>query len=91
MQGIVGLNENTEASKYIIFPNPSNQSCRIEFPATTQEIHIIDANGKSVVQFTNQNETSKNIDTDKLAEGFYLIRFVDLNDNSSIRKLQVFH
>lgn len=91
LQGVVGLNENTEASKYILFPNPSNQSCHIAFPATTQYIQVIDANGKSFAQFTNQNETSKNINTDKLAEGFYLIRFVDLNGNSSIRKLQVIH
>jgi len=91
LQGVVGLNENSDASKYSLFPNPSSQSCYVAFPATTQEIQVIDVNGKTIAQFTNQNETSKNINTDKLLEGFYLIRFIDQDGYSATRKLQVIH
>ena len=91
LQGVVGLNENSDASKYSLFPNPSSQSCYIAFPATTQEIQVIDVKGKTIAQFTNLNETSKNIDTDKLLEGFYLIRFIDQDGYSATRKLQVIH
>jgi hypothetical protein len=91
LQGVVGLNENTGASKYFLFPNPSNQSCHVVFPATTKEIHIMDANGKLIDQYTTQNETSRIISTADFSEGFYLIRFVDTNGTSSTRKLQVIH
>lgn len=91
LQGVVGLNENTDASKYLLFPNPSNQNCHVAFPYTTQKIYIMDANGKSVVQHTTHNETSRNISTANFSEGFYLIRFVNTNGTYSTRKLQVIH
>jgi hypothetical protein len=91
LQGVVGLNETIATSNYIVYPNPSNESCHVAFPTTTQQIHIMDANGKLIDQYETQNETSRNINTTNLSEGFYLIRFVDASRTYSTRKLQVIH
>lgn len=74
--GFVGLEEKPLQSKLILYPNPSNDSVRLELPIINQKIEsvfIYDLKGV-LVKKVNLNMVNPEIDISDLTKGVYILQ-----------------
>ncbi len=73
-----------EQSEFGLFPNPSNDWCKIEFKtAISGEIYLNSMDGRLIKQFTIENSTYFDFNTNDFSEGTYIVKL------GSISKLLV--
>lgn len=72
--GTVGLSENYDLSKNLIYPNPCHNQINIDFMGEVN-IEIHDLTGRLVL-----SSTFKNIDVSQLESGIYAVIIKDVND-----------
>ncbi len=76
--------EKKSAGRFTVFPNPTNDQLKIQFPQNGEShlITISDHTGKTVSQFSSKGKGSIDINTKSWAPGMYLIRISDSRGES---------
>lgn len=87
----VGLDDPRSSSEVVLYPNPANESVKLEFPAEIRIITVFDSFGKKMTKTKVANQTSLSIYTSSFLSGIYSIRFTAANGDSINRKLVVVH
>jgi len=88
---VTGIDENSNASFFAIYPNPSSGLLNIQFTGTESniKIEIYDFSGRQVYNHFIRNTPSGHIETlalDKYSDGVYNLR-IETNNNSSNHRL----
>jgi hypothetical protein len=68
-----------QASKMIVYPNPSNDFINIRYAGQIQNIKIFDVTGKLVYQSTN-NTPEARVDVSSFAKGIYVMQVASENN-----------
>jgi hypothetical protein len=76
-----------EQSEFGLFPNPSNDWCKIEFTtAMSGEIYLNSMDGRLIKQFTIENSTYFDFNTNDFAEGTYIVKLGSISKLLVIQK-----
>jgi len=75
-----------ESLSFKFFPNPVNETLKIEFDESDDyEIRIIDLNGR-VIQELNNFDNTFNVDFSFIPEGMYIVKITSVNTGVSTNK-----
>jgi hypothetical protein len=89
---IILLNNNNQQTKYVVFPNPANNTIKVIAPYGVSgncTIELFDATGRKLFQ-TEMNSSAIEINTSNYPNGSYLLR-IDHKDNISTQKVLIVH
>jgi hypothetical protein len=88
-QTILGMNENSIHKDLSIFPNPSNSQSTIQIIGNLQDasLTIYNSFGQMIKQVNNISGQSVSLSRDNLSSGVYLVKLIEKNKKSSIKKL----
>jgi hypothetical protein len=87
----VGLDEPQALTEVKIYPNPANESVKIEFSIPMKTITLKNASGQILLNQNITNQPTFFINTSSMLSGIYFIRFDTANGDSFTRKLVVLH
>ncbi len=87
----VGLDEPQASEEVKIYPNPANESVKIEFSIPMKTITLKNASGKIVLSQKITNQPAYFINTSSMLSGIYFISFDAANGDSLTRKFVVLH
>ncbi len=83
----VDVNENSEAAKYNVFPNPANNLISVNAPEHIKQITIVNTLG-AVVQNETVNSNSVALNTSSLQNGLYFIQ-IETANGIVTKKIQI--
>lgn len=89
---IVGLKDVTSTdiqempNNTVIFPTPFKSSLTISSTKQLKRIYFIDIVGKIQLIEDGNNETSQTINTESLANGYYIVKAIDVNGKATTTK-----
>ncbi|HMG83900.1 MAG TPA: T9SS type A sorting domain-containing protein [Ferruginibacter sp.] len=89
---IVLLNNNDGQNKYVVFPNPANNTIQVIAPygvSGTCTVDLFDATGRKLME-TTMNTSNLEINTTNIPDGSYLLR-IDHNGNTNTQKVLIIH
>lgn len=89
---IILLNNNKEQTKYVVFPNPANNTIQVIAPygiTGNCSIELYDAVGRKLLK-TTMNTSSIEINTTGLLNGSYILR-INHDDNITSQKVLIIH
>ena len=74
----IGIYDLDDQNDLIIYPNPSNNFIKIEYPSFLAEIivSVYDLSGKTMIQ-RNVSKNNNEINIESLPKGFYFLRITD--------------
>jgi hypothetical protein len=87
----VGLDEPQASEEVKIYPNPANESVKIEFSEPMKTITLKNSSGQIVLSQNINNQPAFFINTSSMLSGIYFISFDTANGDSLTRKLVVLH
>jgi pimeloyl-ACP methyl ester carboxylesterase len=85
----VGVTQYDNNNTINFFPNPANNKIQIKSTTSIDEVYLTDLNGKIVSEYLNINKTEFTINTENINNGFYLLKCVDVNNNSTFKKIVI--
>jgi|TARA_B110000879_G_scaffold44746_1_gene63234 hypothetical protein len=80
-----GVDDNSNANNFKVYPNPSNDFVNISGPRDISELVIMDVIG-NVVYSINPNESDLNVSVSNFENGMYIISILDAKGNSSVER-----
>jgi len=87
----VGLDEPQASEEVKMYPNPANESVKIEFPIPMKTITLKNSSGQILLSQNITNQPAFFINTSSMLSGIYFISFDTSNGDSLTRKLVVLH
>lgn len=78
----LGLTDNTQKAKLILYPNPTSDYLNIEMENTIKAVEIYSLQGQKVL-----TSTTKKINVSNLSKGIYLVQIEDENNAVATQKL----
>jgi len=80
-----------EEDKILVSPNPAKATVTFQFPPSVRSIQLFNYSGIPVFEQKFTGETSLSINTSQLQPGVYMVRFINTEGESLVRKLVVVH
>lgn len=90
-EGTTGIQVNNKIASATLFPNPASNRINIVAAANTQNIEIVDLQGR-VVKSLTWNQGSENIEVEvaELSNGFYLARIIGGDNANETLRFRLF-
>jgi len=86
LESVLGVNEVT-SSKTVLFPNPANDNITISSQNNLQSVTIYNVLGAQVMQESNLNSKSIEVNISNLPSGVYLVKVEDTGNNEGLKRL----
>ena len=86
LENVLGVNEVT-SSKTVLFPNPANDNITISSQNNLQSVTIYNVLGAQVMQTSNLNSKSTDVNISDLPSGVYLVKIEDDGNSEGLKRL----
>lgn len=84
----MGLDESKQEVNFNLYPNPVNNSFRIELPYFSDwTVELYDSKSTKISEETYQSGSNIIFNSDNLENGIYFLKITDKDGNSSVQKL----